>query len=206
MSIIDLLKKNAPTLEQARATVERLRDERTFATASLAEAETELSSALLAKAEGILDGAGIAKARKAVAEATQAVQESTIALAAAERRLEAAEGDNAEKEQARRRKKIAELCEHRHKLALRFQKLAVELAVVVDQVEETTSELYSIVPGRTDLAASLLHRPDLFAAMKEQLQRAQATPWSPSVLGQWEVERRPDLVARIEAANLVLGG
>lgn len=205
MSIIDLLKKNTPTLEQARATVERLRDEQTFAAASLAEAEAELSSALLAKAEGILDGAGIAKARKAVAEATQAVQEASITLAAAERRLDAAEGENAEKEQAKRRKQIKALCEHRHGLALRFQKLAVELAVVVDQIEETTSEIYSLVPGKTDLAATLLQRPDLYAAMKEQLQRAQATPWSPSPLGVWEVERRPDLVARIEAGNAVLG-
>lgn len=204
MSIIDLLKKNQPTVEQSRETVRRLREEQTFAGAALAEAEAELSSALLAKAEGILDGAGITKARKAVADATQAAREAGIVLTAAEQRLEAAEGESAAQELAKRKKRISELCEHRHKLALRFQKLAVELAVVVDQTEETTSELYSIVPGNTDLAASLLHRPDLFAAMKEQLQRAQATPWTPSPLGQWEVERRPDLVARLEAANAVL--
>lgn len=205
MSILDLLKNNTPTLEQARATVERLRDEKIFAAASLAEAEAELSSALLAKAEGILDGAGITTARKAVATATQTVRETDIALAAAERRLDAAEGDSAEKELAKRRKQIAELCDHRHKLALRFQKLAVELAVVVDQTEEATSEIYSLLPGKVDLVAAMLHQPDLYAAMKEQLQRAQATPWSPSPLGQWEVDRRPDLVARIEAANVVLG-
>lgn len=206
MSIIDLLKKNQPTAQQSRETIRRLRDEQSFAMASLAEAEAELSSALLAKAEGILDGAGITKARKAVADATQAVREAGIALTAAEQRLEAAEGESAAQEIAKRKKRITELCQHRHTLALRFQKLAVEVAVVVDQVEETTSEIYSLLPGKTDTAAALLHQPDLYSAMKEQLQRAQATPWTPSPLGQWEIERRPDLVARIEAANAVLKG
>ena len=205
MSIIDLLKKNQPTVEQSRETVRRLQEEQTFAVAELAEAEAELSSALLAKAEGILDGAGIAKARKAVAEARQTLEETGIALAGAERRLDAAEGDSAAQELAKRQKQIKELCERRHKLALRFQKLAVELAVVVDQTEEATSEIYSLLPGKVDLVAAMLHQPDLYAALKEQLQRAQATPWSPSALGQWEIERRPDLVARVEAANVVLG-
>ena len=205
MSIIDLLKKNQPTVEQSRETVRRLQEEQTFAVAELAEAEAELSSALLAKAEGILDGAGIAKARKAVAEARQTLEETGIALVGAERRLDAAEGDDAVRQREQRRKQVKELCDHRHKLALRFQKLAVELAVVVDQTEEATSEIYSLLPGKVDLVAAMLHQPDLYAAMKEQLQRAQATPWSPSPLGQWEVDRRPDLVARIEAANVVLG-
>jgi hypothetical protein len=205
MNVLELLKINLPSLEQSRETVGRLREEKVFVAAALTEAEAELAGALLAKAERITDGAGIPGARKRVADGKQQLREIELALVAAECRLEAAEGDDAAKELAKRQKQIKELCERRHKLALRFQKLAVELAVVVDQTEEATSEIYSLLPGKTDITAALLGQSDLYAAMKEQLQRAQATPWSPSPLGQWEVDRRPDLVARIEAANVVLG-
>ena len=204
MNVLELLKINLPTLERSRETVSRLREEKVFAAAALTEAEAELAGALLAKAERITDGAGVPAARKRVADGKQQLREIELALVAAECRLEAAEGEGAAQELAKRQKQIKELCDHRHKLALRFQKLAVELAVVVDQTEEATSEIYSLLPGKTDLTAALLHQPDLYAALREQLQRAQATPWSPSPLGQWEVERRPDLVARIEAANAVL--
>jgi hypothetical protein len=205
MNVLEMLKINLPTLERSRETVSRLREEKVFAAAALTEAEAELAGALLAKAERITDGAGIPGARKRVADGKQQLREIELALVAAECRLDAAEGEDAVQELAKRRKQIKELCDHRHKLALRFQKLAVELAVVVDQCEEATSDIYSLLPGKVDLVAAMLHQPDLYAALKEQLQRAQATPWSPSPLGQWEVDRRPDLVARIEAANVVLG-
>ena len=205
MNVLDLLRDNKPSLEQAQTTVERLREQSTHAASELQQAEAELADVLVAQQEGLCDGKTINSARKRVADARQTLQETDIALAGAERRVSAAEGDSAAQELAKRQKQIKELCERRHKLALRFQKLAVELAVVVDQTEEATSEIYSLLPGKVDLVAAMLHQPDLYAALKEQLQRAQATPWSPSALGQWEVERRPDLVARVEAANVVLG-
>jgi hypothetical protein len=205
MNVLELLRDNKPSLEQAQSTVDRLREQAIHAASELQQAEAELADVLVAQQEGLCDGPTITKTRKRVSEARQLLQETEIALAGAERRVDVAEGENAVQELAKRRKQIKGLCDHRHKLALRFQKLAVELAVVVDQIGDVTSDIYSLLPGKTDLTAALLGQSDLYAAMKEQLQRAQATPWSPSPLGQWEVERRPDLVARVEAANVVLG-
>lgn len=205
MNVLEMLKINLPTLERSRETVSRLREEKIFVAAALTEAEAELAGALLAKAERITDGEGIPGARKRVADGKQQLREIELALVAAECRLEAAEGDDAAKELAKRQKQIKKLCEHRHGLALRFQKLAVELAVVVDQIEDSTSDIFSLVPGKTDMTAALLNRADLYNALQEQIRRVDASPWSAGPFGAWELERRPDLVARVEAANAVLG-
>lgn len=205
MSILDLLKQNPPTAEQCRETIRRLKDQQAFSAAALAEAESELSAALLAQAEGLTDNAGIAKARKDVAAASLALHEGGIALAAAEQRLDQVEGDDAQRQLTKNRKLIAELSEHRHKLALRFQKNAVELAVLVNQIEEATAEIFQLLPGKTDVTATMTSRADLHQAMRLQLARAGATPWSPGPFSPWELERRADLVSRIEQANEAIG-
>lgn len=205
MNVLDLLRDNKPTLEKAQTTVEHLREQALHAASEIQQAEAELADALVAQQEGLCDGKTINSARKRVADARQAVQETNIALAGAERRLDAAAGEKAAQELASRKEQIRKLASERLKLALQFQKKAVELSVVVDQIEETTSEIYSLLPGKTDLAACLLQRADLHSAMSEQMQRADASPWNPSPFGAWEVGRRPDLVARVESANLMLG-
>lgn len=205
MNVLELLKINLPSLEQSRETVGRLREEKVFVAAALTEAEAELAGALLAKAERITDGAGIPGARKRVADGKQQLREIELALVAAECRLEAAEGDDAAKELAKRQKQIKELCEHRHKAALKYQKLCVEVASVVRDIEDTTGELFSILPGKTDVTATMTSRADLYQAMREQLARSGGSPWSPGPFSAWELERRPDFLGRIEAANETIG-
>lgn len=205
MSILDLLKGNKPTPEQAQATLEKLRDEQREAQAWLIQAEAELADCLLAKTEGILDGAGIQKSRKAVADAKQAIRDAELTLACAERRLDAAAGDEAARLQAERQKEVAVLCKQRHALGLKYQKQAVEIASIVAQTEELTAQIYSLLPGNPDVTATLTSRADLHQAFREQLARAGATPWSIGPFSPWELERRPDLLARFEAANEMLG-
>jgi hypothetical protein len=205
MSILDLLKGHKPTPEQAQATLERLHEEQREAQAWLIASEAELAAALLDKAEGVLDGAGIAKSRKAVADAKQAIQDAELTLACAERRLDAAAGDEAARLQAVRQKEVVALCKQRHALGLKYQKQAVDLASIVAQTEELTAEIYSLLPGNPDVTATLTSRADLYQAFREQLARAGATPWSIGPFSPWELERRPDLLARIEAANEMLG-
>ncbi len=204
MSILDLLKGNKPTPEQAQATLEKLRDEQREAQAWLIQAESELADCLLAKTEGILDGAGLAKGRKAVADAKQALSDASMTIAGAEQRLSNANSEANEKELTLRRKRIAELCEQRIKQALKFQKLAVDMATAINQLQETAGEIYSTLPKEVCLTAALLNRGDLHSALKEQLSRAAAQPWSPGPFCEYELERRPDLAARVAAANEIL--
>lgn len=206
MGIIEKLTTFKPPLLQAKQTVTNLESRLTEAFAWAEQCDQELEAALLGEVEGWTDLPTVKKARSAAADARQTVSDTQKALEGARRRLAAAEGDASAAEDQKRRKRLAELAEHRHALGLRFQKTAIELSTAIDQLEEATAEIFQLLPGKPDVTATLTSRADLHAALREQLARAGATPWSPGPFSPWELERRADLVSRIEQANTAMIG
>jgi chromosome segregation ATPase len=202
----ELLRGKKPTIPQARETVERLTEQAEHAPVWLEQCQQELADALLAQVEGLADAGAIAKARKSLVEAQEAVSDSIAALDGARRRLAQVEGESNDKELAANKMRIRRLADERLKLALRFQKLAVETSVVISELQETAGEIYSMLPKEVCLTATLLNRGDLHSALQEQIRRAGASPWSAGPFCEYELERRPDLASRFEAANSVLTG
>jgi hypothetical protein len=207
MSFLEKLTAFKPPLLKAEQTVANLESTLAEARAWSEQCDQELEAALLGEVEGWADLPTVKKARAAAADAHQTVSDMQKALEGARRRIGAAIADASAAEDLKRRKQLGELAEQRLSLGLRFQKIAVEIAAVVDQSEEIAAEIFRLLPGSPDVAATLTSRADLHAAMREQLCRVGAVPWSPGPLSPWELERRPDLASRIEQANVVaLGG
>lgn len=202
----ELLRGKKPTIPQARETVERLTEQAEHAPVWLEQCRQELADALLAQVEGLADAGAIAKARKSLVEAQGVVSDTNAALEGARRRLAEIEGESNDRELAANKIRIRRLADERLKLALRFQKLAVESAVVINQIQETAGEIYSMLPKEVCLTATLLNRGDLHSALQEQIRRAGASPWSPGPHCEYELALRSDLAARVEAANSVLTG
>lgn len=205
MSFIEKLTAFKPPLVQAEQTVANLESRLTEALAWAKQCDQELEAALLGEVEGWTDLPTVKKTRTAAADAHQTVSDTRKALEGARRRLDAAMGDASAAEDQKRRKRLAELAEQRHSLGLRFQKAAIEISAAINQLEATSAEIFQLLPGKPDVTATLTSRADLHHALREQLQRAGATPWSPGPFSAWELERRDDLLARIEKANEAMG-
>lgn len=205
MSFIEKLTAFRPPLLQAEQTVTNLESRLTEALAWAEQCDQELEAALLGEVEGWTDLPTVKKARSAAMDARQTASDTQKALEGARRRLSAAMGDASAAEDQKRRKRLSELAELRHSLGVRFQKIAIELSVAIDQLEETSAEIFRLIPGKPDVTATLTSCADLHQAMREQLARAGATPWSPGPFSPWELERRDDLLARIEKANEAIG-
>jgi hypothetical protein len=203
----ELLRGKKPTIPQARETVERLTEQAEHAPVWLEQCRQELADALLAQAEGLADADALAAARKSLVEAQGVVSDTNAALEGARRRLAEIEGESNDRELAANKIRIRRLADERLKLALRFQKLAVEMATAINEIQETAGEIFTLLPpSGVCLTAALLNRGDLHSALQEQARRANAVPWSPGPFCEYELERRPDLAARVEAANSVLTG
>lgn len=205
MSFIEKLTAFKPPLLQAEQTVTNLENRLTEALAWAEQCDQELEAALLGEVEGWADIPTLKKARATAADARQTVSDTQKALEGARRRLTAAMGDASAAEDQKRRKRLAELAGQRHSLGLRIQKTAVELSVAINQLKEASAEIYQLLPGRPDATATLTSCVDLHQALREQLARSGGSPWSPGPFSPWELERRADLVSRIEQANKALG-
>lgn len=199
MTILELLRINKPTADNARQTVETLEDKSAAASAWQLQCQTELDAALLGQAEGLADGAAVQKARKAFEQARQAANDAEAALRGARQRLSDAGAAERDSETAKRWAKVAELSKRRLGHA---QLIETQLAGLGEQVKtllELSAQIHETAPGESDLHASLLLTGDLRAAIRERLWLHGVDTGGP--FSEWELLRRPNLAERIEAGN-----
>lgn len=199
MSILDLLLSKPPTAATARATVETLEEKSAAASAWLEQCQTELDAALLAAAEGLADAAVVTKTRRAFEQARQAAQDAAGALAGARRRLGDAQAAEADSERLKRWRQVQELCRQRADYAGMIETQIAGLGEQARMFLKLSAEIYEIVPGEADIAATALSQSDLRNAIREQLWRHEVvsgSPWST-----WELLRRPSLSERVAAGN-----
>lgn len=210
MKFTDMLKSKHPPLEQARATVATLEAKAATATDQAATAEAELNAALLAHEEGSIQQAEIAKARKATEAARQTLQDTQGALTGARQRLAEAEQAETDSERETARQAALNLAAERVKVARKLEKDAATLAGSINRLHELSGRInelsykFGMGTGQIDTAACLIGPTGPFDAIRETLWLHEIEFGSPFSI--WELQRRPSLAERLEAAKQHLEG
>ncbi len=208
MSLLEKLNLQKPTLEQANATVNSLIRKLEQATGKAATAEAGLNAALLAHEEGSIDQATLTKARKAATESRQAVADTQGSLTAARQRLATAEVQEAQTERETARQAAVELAAERVKAARKLEKDAATLAGSINRLHELSGRINELSyklgmgSGQIDTAACLIGPTGPFDAIRETLWLHEIEFGSPFSI--WELQRRPSLVEKLEAAQSYL--
>lgn len=185
--------------KHAREAIPRLEQKLEDASAKATTAEAELRDTLLAFEEGSAPLAQLNKVRKTATEVKQVVADAEGSLAAARHRLTVFEEHEREKAAETAKQATIKLAGERGKLGAQVEKQAATLAASILQLQEMSAQVGQTYPGEIDPTACMIGPRDVFDAVREILSLHGIEVNGP--FSQWELERRPSLVEKLETAK-----